>query len=176
MTARNSVGSSVVLAFVLAGAAIAVWRWRVHVFGLERLEIDEETWEQVKEKYPLPQSPETVPLLSEELMERVVSSYPFSPARRLTNAPIEPLPGETSGSSEKAATPQFVFKGRIDMGQRKRAILEDTAEGKTYFLEVGQEVAGFKVLDMTENQVILSDSHTNQEIIVSLAAEDSKSE
>jgi hypothetical protein len=68
-----------------------------------------------------------------------------------------------------AASPKFVYKGRINVGSRQRAILEDAAARKTYFLEVGQAVAGFKVLDIAENRVVLSDPQTNQEVVVSLS-------
>ena len=53
------------------------------------------------------------------------------------------------------------------MGAVRRAIVEDAANKKTYFLQVGQEVAGFKVLDIDESQVILSDLNTQKQMVVS---------
>ena len=68
--------------------------------------------------------------------------------------------------------PQFIYKGRINLGKKQRAVIEETTAKKTYFLEVGQAVAGFKVLDIQEKQVILSDPQTSKEVAVSLASKE----
>ena len=144
-----------------------VWRWQADVFRAPRDEVKRESWEGVKDTYPMPKENAEPPQLSSDLAESVVRANPFSPKRRLV-----PAAGGPSGSdaASKPATPRFLYKGRINLGQRQRAIVEETTAHKTYFLEVGQEVAGCKVLDIAENRVVLSDPQTRQEIIVSLTA------
>ena len=56
------------------------------------------------------------------------------------------------------------------MGNQQRAIVEEGASHKTYFLQVGQTVAGFKVLDIGQKQVVLSNLATQEELVVSLAS------
>ena len=70
--------------------------------------------------------------------------------------------------------PQFLYKGHVDLGKRQRAIVAETTTGKTYFLEVGQEVAGFKVLDISRTEVVLSDVKTAQQIVIMRKAQDEK--
>ena len=113
------------------------------------------------------------PLLSTETVEALVRANPFSPQRRLKPPPSGGETGGGSGEPVAAPKPKFFFKGRIDLGKRQRAIVEDTTSHKTYFLEVGQEVAGFKVLDIAENRVVLSDLQTKQEVVVSLSLRES---
>ena len=148
-----------------------VWRWQADVFRAPRDEVKRESWEGVKDTYPMPKESADSPQLSSDLAESVVRANPFSPKRRLVPAAA----GGPSGSetASKPAAPRFLYKGRINLGQRQRAIVEETTAHKTYFLEVGQEVAGCKVLDIAENRVVLSDSQTKQEIVVSLAAPES---
>ena len=110
------------------------------------------------------------PMLSQEMADAVVRADPFSPQRRLVPPPATGGTGDREGSGDGGQPPQpaFTYKGRVHLGQRQRAIVEETTTRKTYFLEVGQEVAGFKVLDIAENQVVLSNLHTHEEVVVSL--------
>jgi hypothetical protein len=59
------------------------------------------------------------------------------------------------------------------MGTKQRAVLQDVTSQKTYFLQLGQEVAGFKVLDIAENRVLLSDPHTQEEVVVPITTKPS---
>jgi hypothetical protein len=91
-----------------------------------------------------------------------VKANPFSPQRR--TAPPQTTSGAAGTSGAAAAKPatQLVYKGRVSLGATQRAIVEDVTTKKTYFLQVGQEVAGYKVLDMAENEVVLSDVKTHE--------------
>ena len=106
------------------------------------------------------------PTVGPETVEAVVQANPFSPQRRF-------VPPPTTGGSAGAASPpidkaQFLYKGQISVGKRQRAIMENTTTRKTHFLEVGQEVAGFKVLDIAQNQVVLSDLQLHEDVVVPL--------
>ena len=161
---------STVLAVTLALIVAVAWRWQAAVFHAPRDEIKSESWDHVKKEYPMPREAADPPQLAPELVESVVRANPFSPTRQLT-----PLAGGRSGGSGGATTKppplQFRYKGRINLG-KQRAIVEETTTHKTYFLEVGQEVAGFKVLDIAENRVVLSDGQTKQEVVVSLTSQE----
>ena len=129
-----------------------------------------ESWAHVQEQYPIPQEPPEAPKLSPETTEAIIAANPFSPKRRSAPPAVESGTGD-GGTPQPAEPPKpkFTFKGLIKLGNRSRAIVEDTVNHKTYFLEVGQEVAGFKVLDIAEKQVVLSDLLTREEVVVSIA-------
>ena len=170
MTARASAAPAVVLACCLAGVVAGAWYWRGGVFNAPRVEVMEDAWDHVPDEYPLLASEPQLPAADPDLAGRIVSSNPFSPDRR----PVAMLdPDDTAGSGEAEEvvppSPQFTYKGQVHLGTRQRAIVEDTVAGKTYFLEVGQEVAEFKVLDIGENQVVLSNIQSSEDIVVSLA-------
>lgn len=153
-------------------AMTGTWWWRVSVFRGTPVQVNRESWEHVKREYPFSEEVEAPQPLPKETLEAIVRANPFSPQRR----PLTPERGGGDGASgggvaegpEVPPQPQFVYKGRILVGQRPRAIVEDLTAKKTYFLEVGQAVAGFKVLDMTEKQVVLSDPQTHEDVVVSL--------
>jgi len=124
----------------------------------------------VEEQYPMPSELEEAPKLSPEMFETILAANPFSSDRRLKPPTDTAASGGGPRSPARPATPQFVYKGLIKFGNRQRAILADLTTGKTHFLEVGQEVAGFKVLDIAENRVVLSDPQTTEELVVSIAS------
>jgi len=159
------------LAMLLALGAGGAWQWQRTVFQAKRIELTSESWDRVKQDYPMAESAPSTEWPA-DVAEAVLKANPFSPQRRPVAAKGEG--GAEGGSLPTPAPPkpQFAFKGQINLGQRKRAILEDLSAHKTYFLEVGQEVAGFKVLDIGENQVVLSDPQTREEVAVSLASSD----
>ena len=114
---------------------------------------------------------QTQTLFSKEMADAMVRANPFSSQRRAIPQPPEGATGGREGQAgSPAAQPRFSYKGRIQLGARQRAILEDTTGHKTYFLEVGQEVTGFKVLDIAENQVVLSNEQTQEELVVPLTS------
>jgi len=169
-TSRAPMESAIVFAIGMAVLAAGTWGWHARVFQARQVQPLKESWEHVKEDYPLPQKPADVAPVSLKAAEAVVESNPFSPQRRQ----VPPKTDETGHTGPAGAAqvlaPKFIYKGGINLGKRQRAIVEDTNNHKTYFLEVGQEVAGFKVLDIAENQVVLSDLHSNEKLIVSLSA------
>jgi hypothetical protein len=124
----------------------------------------------VEEQYPMPAELGDAQKLSPEVFEAIMAANPFSSVRRLKPPTDASTPEGGLRVPTAPPAPQFVFKGLIKFGNRQRAILEDVTTRKTYFLEVGQEVAGFKVLDIAENRVVLSDPQTKEEIVVSVAS------
>ena len=175
MAEHRAASSAPALAACLAVIAAGAWQWQRSVFRVARTQehLTMEAWEQVKTQYPLPAEPSPAPVISAELFDAVVGANPFSPQRR---APAGAAGGPGGGGlgggggTVEPPAPKFVYKGRINVGSSRRAIVEDTTAHKTYFLEVGQEVAGFKVLDIAEKQVVLSDSQSQQELVLSLAS------
>ena len=154
--------AQVMLAGAFALCAAAAWSWQATVRARGG-EATDEAWERVKRTYPIDETTPALPRLAPEVVTRVLSTNPFSEQRQPIDEPA------TSGSAALPVTaPQFLYKGRINMGQRQRAIVEETGSHKTYFLEVGQAVAGFKVLDITENRVVLSNPVSQAEVVVSL--------
>jgi len=172
MMLRVSTGPSVALAVGLAVAAIATVRWRGVIVRAQRVEVEGESWEHIKDDYPPLPDPLEPPALAAELFDAVLQANPFSPQRRPVSAADETgAPGGAGQSVSAPITPQFLYKGHVDLGKRQRAIVEETTTGKTYFLEVGQEVAGFKVLDISRTEVVLSDVKTAQQIVIMRKAE-----
>ena len=53
-------------------------------------------------------------------------------------------------------TPTFVYKGKIAAGNRLVVIIEQTRSGETLMVSKGEGVDGYKVLDITNTEVILS--------------------
>ncbi len=173
-TSRTVVGPPVALAASLAVVAVAVVQWRSAAVRTERVELTGESWDRVREEFPILAEPsEGIPEAEPGWLDAVLNANPFSPQRRPVSAEeAEQTAGGGAGDSAGApVTPQFLYKGHINLGQRQRAVVEETTTEKTYFLEVGQEVAGFKVLDISQAQVVLSDVKTAQQIIIKRKAE-----
>jgi hypothetical protein len=172
-THRASTGPSVALAVGLVVAAAAIVRWRSAVVHAQRVEVTGESWEHIKDDYPPLPEPSEPPAPAAEIFDAILRANPFSPDRLPVSAAED---GEGQGRAVNPAasapiTPQFLYKGHIDLGKRQRAVVEETTAGKTYFLEVGQEVAGFKVLDISQTEVVLSDVKTDQQIVIMRKAE-----
>jgi hypothetical protein len=169
MSSRVPVGSSVI-PIALTVAAAAAWGWQSAVLHSKPPATAVMAWTHVQEHYPMPAEPGDAQKLSPEVFEAIMAANPFSSVRRLKR-PTDAAASEGGAPALTAApAPQFVYKGLIKFGNRQRAILEDVTTHKTHFLEVGQEVAGFKVLDIAENRVVLSDPQTKEELVVSIAS------
>lgn len=152
-----------VCSLALAGAA---WGWRQRLLSAEKAPMVTEPWRHVRERFPVPAPFQEPPHASGPLLRAMVKANPFSPTRK-----PPPEPEKTDGKPAEAPKPppvQFVYKGRVTMGSAQRAILLEATSGKTYFLQVGQDVAGFKVLDIDETRVLLSDLKTTEELTVTL--------
>jgi len=166
----RSLGTALALPLSLVVLTAATWWWQMSIIRTRPTDVNDARSDRLKEAYPISPLVVELPQLSEETVETVVRANPFSPKRHLS-PPTTPGGGPgTALEPIEPAKPQFVYKGRINLGTRHRAIVEDTTSHKTYFLEVGQAVAGFKVLDIAENRVVLSDPQTHEEVVVSLAA------
>lgn len=170
MMPRPSLTHAGVLIGVSGVVLLASLAWRSAVIQRPLPEAPKEQWQHVREQFPLPKDPEDPPRLTKEAVEAVVQADPFSPDRG--KQPVLPGGQAAPGSDAEPVQqkPTFAYKGRIALGQRQRAILEHLQSKKTHFLEVGQEVAGFKLLDIQETRVILSDPHTHEELIVFLTS------
>jgi len=75
-----------------------------------------------------------------------------------------------AGGAISSAQARTVFERMLATGRGARAIVEEATSGKTHFLEIGQSVAGFKVLDISESRVVLSDPQTGEEVVVSVVS------
>jgi len=153
-------------AIFLLAAAASVWQWQQTTLQRKAEKAGVEPWRHVRERYPMPETFGGADDRAASVLQSIVRANPFSPMRRQA-------PPEEHASNQPAAPPppppaQFVFKGRVSMGTTQRAVLEDLTTHKTYFLQVGQEVAGFKVLDIEENRVLLSDLHKQEELTIAL--------
>lgn len=171
MTAKPST-TSALLSGCLLVITLGGWWWRLAGPGRRANgpALVHESWQQVTSVYPMPEPPPGAGARPAPAFDAVVEANPFSPTRKYV-APPTAGDGQ-SGTEQPGPAPksQFVYKGRINLGNRQRAIVEDVTTKKTHFLEVGQEVAGLKVLDITETQVLLSDARTREEIVLLLTA------
>ena len=120
---------------------------------------------ELRERFPLPAPFHPPEEQASVLLKMAAQTRPFS-SHRGEPPPAASLPGG-SAIPAAAAPPVFVYKGVVVMGTLRRAIVEEAASKKTYFLQVGQEVAGFKVLDIDESRVILSQPNTQEQMVVS---------
>jgi hypothetical protein len=59
-------------------------------------------------------------------------------------------------SAVEDQTPQFIYKGRIASGNKLVVIIEQTRSGEVVMVSQGQGVDGYKVLDISDTEVILS--------------------
>jgi hypothetical protein len=160
---------AVASAVLLGAAALGAWWWRAVAFRGAREEVVSESWQRFKEEWPLPEPSPEPPAISVETIDIAVRANPFSPQRRRVQAASSGT-GEAAEPPIERIAPHFVYKGRINLGQRQRAVLEETTTQKTHFVETGQTVAGFKVLDITEDQVVLSDLQTREDVLVPLVS------
>ncbi len=86
--------------------------------------------------------------------EGVLKRSPFFRVRR-------PEPGRkastiTPFAPVEEAAPKFIYKGRISSGKRLVVIIGQTRSGEVVMVSRGDNVGGYKVLDITDTEVILS--------------------
>lgn len=157
---------AIATSMVLAGLALGAWVWQDHVRQTQPKPVVTEPWQQITQQLPMPTALDAPSTVTTESLQAVVKANPFSPLRRL--AP-------KSAASEAAApvkppTPVFAYKGRVVMGTKQRGILEDAQQKKTFFVQVGQDVAGFHVEDIAEDHVVLVNLQTKETVNVPLAS------
>ena len=155
------------LAALVAAVAGALWIWDHALTARASSTATDASASAVRERFPMPASFHPPDEEASVLLRAAAETNPFSPQRGQP-PPAVSVPGAgASGMSAPPPAPIFVLKGIVAMGSVRRAILEDASAKKTYFLQVGQEVAGFKVLDIDESRVILSDLNTQKQMVVS---------
>ena len=133
-----------------------------------------EPWEHIQQEFPMPESFKETSEVSEALLQAVLHANPFSMARQPA-APTSAVVDQAVVTPPQPPPPQFVYKGRVLVGAKQRAIIQETQSKKTYFLQVGQEVVGFAVRDISETQVVLFDSSANKEVVITLSSKTSSS-
>lgn len=161
---------SLVFGAVCGAVLVGSWGWRHAVIKAVPPAVPKESWEHVREQFPMPPDPSEPGRLTKETVDAVLQADPFLPDRGKQPVVSGAQPGNTESGPATVETPTFAYKGRIALGQRQRAILEQLQTHKTHFLEVGQEVAGFKLLDIQDDRVILSDPQTHEEISILLSS------
>ena len=167
---------AIVTALVSMMIASGAWVWQNHVHATQPKPIATEPWQHVKEQLPMPSPLEDASAVSTDALQAVVQANPFSPLRR--NVP-KSAASEASQAPSKPAAPVFSYKGRVVMGAKQRGILQDSQQKKTFFVQAGQDVAGFNVKDITEDHVVLINLQTKEELVLGLAskiAQESKDE
>ncbi len=150
------------------GLMAMAWVWQGHVTRRAVAPIESESWQHVRERFPMPSETVALAPASEELPNAIVQANPFSPDRR-------PPPSASSSSTTASPVtapepPQFVYKGRIMMNDTPRAIVEDVAKKKTYFVQAGQEMNGYRVEDIQAHAVMLTELATHASRVIPLAA------
>ncbi|HAM41066.1 MAG TPA: hypothetical protein DDX89_05065 [Candidatus Omnitrophica bacterium] len=158
---------SIVLAVVCAGVSLAAWQWQRALHARQPSAVVTERWEHVRELFPPPEPLRIPSETTAETWQGLLRANPFSRARRHVSPPAAEAP---TGTPEKPLPPQFVFKGRVSMGTKQRGILEDRRQKKTHFVQVGQDVLGFRVVEIAEDRIVLSDVKTNERVDIPLAS------
>lgn len=153
-----------------ASAMVWAWWWKAQVLmQTGMLAGRDEPSDQIRADFPLPPDALEPARIPDGMLEGIVRANPFDIERR-KKALDAASPAGAPRAVVEPPQPQFIYKGRVNLGARQRAILEDTTSRKTHFLEVGQEVAGCKLLDIQETQVVLSTLNSNEQVVVTLAA------
>jgi hypothetical protein len=161
--------SALAAAFFWLAFAAAAWQWqRTTLDRLERPAV-QEPWEHVRERFPMEESIKPASTVSEAWLQVVTHANPFSSKRREVATPTQPDALQLSTSAPPPPPPAlFLYKGRVQMGSKQRAVLEDAAGKKTYFAEVGQTVAGHEVLEIDDERVVLLSQQTGETLTVAL--------
>ncbi|MBI4354123.1 MAG: hypothetical protein HY595_02690 [Candidatus Omnitrophica bacterium] len=168
---KDSPVESIVATIVCVTLAFMAWQWQQAIRRRQPPLVVAEHWEHVKELFPTPEALESPSATDPETLQRVVQVNPFSRQRRHVSKPAEETAAE-----EKPLPVSFVFKGRVVMGAKQRGILEDRRQKKTVFVQAGQEVSGFQVVDIKEEEMVLLNLETKEELHVPLASKASSKE
>jgi len=73
-----------------------------------------------------------------------------------------------SGTAKEEEKASFIYRGMASVGSVVRAILEERGSKEMFFVASGGQVGTFKVLDITQDTVILS-REDGQEVVIKLA-------
>lgn len=171
MLRRSSPMGAWVFALLMLAAATGAWWWRVSLSDAAMIELPVQSWKAAESRYPMPEEVPMKDELTQKVLSELVEANPFSPQRRHVPPPAATVRAVPTPSEAVEEQVMLRFKGLIQLGTRQRAIIENSGEGKTHFLEVGQGVAGYKLLDIAESQVLLSDVNTGEEVTLFRASE-----
>lgn len=136
--------------------------------GLGRKAKGEISAEQKQLEKKLKQAAQKQPLLPEKIdMARIENAISFSryegllqrspflkaqpKVSEITKTTLESLPAPVE---EK--TPLFMYKGKIASGKRLVVIIAQTRTGEVFMVSKGESIDDYKVLDITDTEVILS--------------------
>lgn len=158
-------------ALLMLAALAGAWWWRVGLSDAAMIELPVQSWKAAESRYPMPEEAPMEDGLTQEVLSGIVEANPFSPQRRHVPEPAATIRALPTASQTVEEQVMLRFKGLIQLGTRKRAIIENSGDQKTHFLEVGQQVAGYKLLDITESQVLLSHVSTGEEVTLFRASE-----
>lgn len=167
MTRATPPVEAIILAVAAVAMAVGTWQWRQRALRITKPPSGEESWQHVQARYPIPVAPAESVEIPEALLQGIIKANPFSPERRRAHQPPEES-SDAATREPEPIPPKLLYKGHVAMGNKQRAIVEDTNTKKTYFLQVGQEVAGCKVLDISERQVLLSDPQSPEPVALTL--------
>ncbi len=155
-----------VTAVVFVALSLVAWNWQQTMRARQPPSVVAERWEHVQELFPTPEPLKPPSETDPETLQKALQANPFSRQRRHVPKPAE----EAGATPQQPLPPQFVFKGRVVMGTKQRGILEDRQQKKTFFVQAGQEVVGFQVVEITEDQVVLLKLDTKEEVRLPLAS------
>ena len=168
---KDSPVEAIATAVVCMALALVAWQWQQAIRRRQPRAVVAEPWEHVKELFPTPDALEPPSATEAETLQRIVQANPFSRQRRHVAQPAE----DTTETAQTPPPASFVFKGRVVMGPKQRGILEDRRQKKTVFVQAGQEVSGFQVVDIKEEEMVLLNLETKEELHVPLASKTSPS-
>ncbi|MBI3323744.1 MAG: hypothetical protein HYZ92_00500 [Candidatus Omnitrophica bacterium] len=163
--------SAIVAAVVWLVVAAGAWVWERGAIAKMKPPAVQEPWQHVQERFPVIEALPSAPAVSEAWLQAVTQANPFSPKRRELVQPPQANPTQPIAAPAPLA-PVFVYKGRVLMGAKTRAVLQDANTKKTSFVEEGQQVAGFQVVAITEEEVTLSNHETGEQVTVHLATKE----
>ena len=118
----------------------------------EKLELAAQKKVVLPEKVELNQVKNLEPSSYYEGLLRRSPFFRFAPKQAATK---RPKPKRTEPMGEEI-TPVFAYKGRISAGSRVVVIIEEVNSGETFMVAKNESVGGYKVLDITDTEVILS--------------------
>ena len=111
--------------------------------------------------------------LALESLQRTADMTAYAPL--IEQDPFVRVKTATAGVSAPEEPPapaaaELVFRGRVVLKGRQVAVVENATSHETLFVGVGQEIDGWKVIDIDEERVVLS-KPPDQQLTLGLADE-----
>ncbi len=97
----------------------------------------------------------------DRIQNLVAFSYYEGMLRRSPFFQAQPREGTAGAASSAVAlleetAPKFIYKGKMVLGERLVVLIEQTRLDEVVMVSQGDNIAGYKVLDITDTEVILS--------------------